>query len=359
MIPVTKTFLPPLEEYVEKIKIIWETGQLTNNGPLLRELEERLKDYFGVKHLLLTANGTLALQIAIKASDLKKKIITTPFSYVATVGSLLWERCEPVFVDINEDDFCINTALIEQAITSDVEGILAVHVYGYPCNVQAIELLARKHNLRVLYDAAHAFGSTLNNRELASYGDVSALSFHATKLFHTIEGGAIVTDDDEIARKARLYRAFGHIRDEYFSVGINAKNSEFHAAMGLCLLPRIDEFIERRKQLTTQYDLLLSGYNVMRPRSLSKELKYNYSYYPVVFESEKIALNVESKLKKNNVYPRRYFYPSLSELPFLDSNTGLCPVSESVATRVMCLPLYHELRNMDLENIVNIIVTEL
>jgi len=355
MIPVTKTYLPPLEEYVEKLRTIWSTGQLTNNGPLLRELEEKLKDLLGVKHLLITANGTLALQIAIKAVGLKKKIITTPFSYVATVGSILWEQCEPVFVDINEKDFCINADLIENAITPDVEAILAVHVYGYPCDILKLDEIARKYNLRVIYDAAHAFGSKLDGRELAGYGDISALSFHATKLFHMVEGGAIATDNDEIARKARLYRAFGHVRDEHYSEGINAKNSEFHSAMGLCLLPKLDEFIESRKKVSELYDKLLPWDKLGRPNSDCANFKYNYGYYPVVFANENQALNLKIKLESNDIFPRRYFYPSLNTLPYIHNWADACPTSSSVANRVLCLPLFYGLEHNDVERIAGII----
>lgn len=353
MINVTTTFLPPLEEYVEQLKKIWDSGQITNNGPLLKELEQNLKDYLKVRHLFLTSSGTIALQIAIRALGIRKKVITTPFSYVATTGSLLWEYCIPVFVDINPNDYCIDPSLIEKAIDSDTEAILAVHVYGYSCDVEVLERVARKHGLKIIYDAAHAFGCELNGRSLVSYGDVSALSFHATKLFHTVEGGAIITNDNELARKVRLYRAFGHVNDEYFTLGINGKNSELHAAMGLCVLPRVDGFIELRRHLSMQYDKLLNGLPLIRPQMTNPAFKYNFAYYPVVFDSEQSLLAAQSALQAADIFPRRYFYPSLNRLPYCQG--APCPIAESVAARVLCLPLSHQVTLGIQEEITSII----
>lgn len=341
MINVTKTFLPPLDQYVGYLEKIWQSGQITNNGELLRELEDRLKDFLGVKHLFLTANGTLALQIALRAMDIKGKVITSPFSYVATTGALLWEHCEPVFTDINPYDYCLDPQKIEAAITADTKAILAVHVYGYACDVHAIEAVARKHNLKVLYDAAHAFGSRLGGRPLASFGDAAALSFHATKLFHTVEGGAVVTDDDALARKIRLYRAFGHIGDDYFSIGINAKNSELHAAMGLCVLPQVPQLIAMRRELCSAYDSLLQDTTLKRPVAMVPGLEHNHAYYPVVFVSESALLKCMAVLESHGIKSRRYFYPSLNHLPYRQGEP--CPVAEDISSRVLCLPLSHEI----------------
>lgn len=340
MINITKTYLPPLEEYVEQLRKIWVTGQVTNNGPMLRDLEQRLKDYLGVKHLFLIANGTIGLQIALKALDITRKVVTTPFSYVATTGALLWENCTPVFADIKSDDFCIDPAKVEAAIDDDTEAIMAVHVYGYACDVNVLDDLATRHGLKIIYDAAHAFGSILDGRSLASYGDVSVLSFHATKLFHTVEGGAIITDDDELASRIQLHRAFGHIRDDYFSLGINGKNSEFHAAMGLCLLPRVSECISMRRVLCERYDDLLIDTPLVHPKSAMDGLTHNNAYYPVLFPSEDALLLVKSALEENDIVPRRYFYPPLNRLPYRQGET--CPVGESVSARVLCLPLSHQ-----------------
>lgn len=353
MINVTQTFLPPLEEYVEQLKKIWDSGQVTNNGPLVRELEHKLKEYLQVKHLFLTANGTMALQIAIRAAGIRKKVITTPFSYVATTGSLLWEHCTPVFVDVDPANYCINPSLIEEAIDEETEAILAVHVYGRACDVKSITEIASRHDLKVIYDAAHAMGSVLDDKPLASYGDMAALSFHATKLFHTIEGGAVVTDDDELAKKIRLYRAFGHIGDEYFSLGINAKNSELHAAMGLCVLPRIGEFIDLRKNLFNNYNQLLAGLPLKLPADSEPGFNYNYAYYPVIFDSEEHLVACQAALEQNKIFPRRYFYPPLNQLPYFKGES--CPVAESVSSRVLCLPLSHKVDDEIQKQIASII----
>lgn len=353
MINVTQTFLPPLEEYIGYLERIWASGQVTNNGELLRELEGRLKDFLGVKHLFLTANGTLALQIALRAMEIKGQVITTPFSYVATTGAVLWEHCEPVFVDIDEANYCIDPDKIEAAVKPETTAILAVHVYGYSCDVDAIETIARKHNLKVFYDAAHTFGSQLNGRALVSYGDAAVLSFHATKLFHTVEGGAVVTDNDELARKIRLYRAFGHIRDDYFSLGINAKNSELHAAMGLCVLPRVPELIEIRKKLAAGYDVLLNDLPLTCPPPVPPELASNYAYYPVLFPSESSLLKSKALMEEADIVPRRYFYPPLNHLPYHQGEA--CPVAEDVSVRVLCLPMSHAVTRGDQERIARLL----
>lgn len=340
MINVTKTFLPPLEEYVSYLEKIWSSGQVTNNGGMLQELELRLKEFLGVKHLFLTANGTLALQIALNAMGIKGEVITTPFSYVATTGALLWEHCEPVFVDIDPQNYCIDPRRKEEAITSETKAILAVHVYGNACDVDAISAICRRHNLKLLYDAAHSFGSRLNGRSLVSFGDAAAMSFHATKLFHTVEGGAAVTNDDELARKMRLCRAFGHIGDEYFSIGINAKNSELHAAMGLCILPRVTEIIAFRRELSSEYDRLLQDLPLVRPKG-GVGLDHNFAYYPIVFTSETALLEAKGAMEAAGFIPRRYFYPPLNRLPYRKGEP--CRVAEDISVRVLCLPLSHEI----------------
>lgn len=338
-INVTRATLPPLEEYVAKLQLIWATGHITNNGDLLLELERDLKAYLGVRHLFLTANGTLALQIALRAAGVSGEVITTPFSYVATVNALLWERCTPVFVDIDPHNLCIDPNKIEAAITPATRAILPVHVYGNPCDVASIEAIARKHQIKVVYDAAHAFGTRLDGQSPVVHGDLSILSFHATKLFHTVEGGAVVTNDDDLAEQVRLMRAFGHLDDEYSLVGINAKNSELHAAMGLCLLPRITEIIAARCVATEYYDRLLTDTRVLRPRAIQTTFESNYSYYPIVLPNERVLMNIKNALQVRNIYPRRYFYPALNRLPFLQ-NAASCPVAEDFANRVLCLPLF-------------------
>lgn len=342
MIPVTKPFLPPKEVYDQYLKGIWERNWLTNHGPLVNELELQLKDYLGLDHLLFLANGTLALQIAIKALGLKGEIITTPFSYVATTSSIVWEGCTPVFVDIDEQTLNINPNLIEQAITSKTTGILATHVYGNPCDVEAINDIAKKYNLKVIYDAAHCFGTKYKNRSILEYGDISTISFHATKLYHTVEGGAVVTKDPKLLEKMAYLRNFGHKGPVDFEmVGINGKNSEFHAAMGLSVLRCINEILEKRKKIANYYDKKLKPLDVLRPEIWADTI-YNHAYYPIIFTDEKKLLKSVEMLERNYVYPRRYFYPSLNNLKYLSNSFNLRG-SESIASRVLCLPMYHTL----------------
>lgn len=353
MINVTQTYLPPQEEYLKILNRAWQSGWITNNGELVQELEKKLKDYLGVKHLFFCNNGTIVLQMALKAFNISKEVITTPFSYVATTTSVLWENCTPVFADINGRDFNIDTACIEPLINENTQAILATHVYGNPCDVDAIQKLADKYGLKVIYDGAHAFGSSYQNKALLSFGDISTCSFHATKLFHTVEGGAIITNDDETANQLMLYRQFGHVYDDYYSMGINAKNSEFHAAMGLAVFPHLKEIIERRRSLSALYDENLSGLSLQAPLAL-KGTGYNFGYYPVVFSSEEKLLGVKELLAKNGINTRRYFFPSLNRLPYL-KNTNPCPVSESVARRALCLPLYPQLKEENVLTICEII----
>nr|WP_295931064.1 DegT/DnrJ/EryC1/StrS family aminotransferase [uncultured Dyadobacter sp.] len=354
MINVTKTFLPDQEEYLQYVREIWERGYLTNNGPVLQKLEAQLKEYLNVDYLYFCGNGTIVLQIAIKALELQGEIITTPFSYVATSNAILWENCTPVFVDIDRETFNIDPALIEAAITPSTSAILATHVYGNPCDVDAIANIAEKHNLKVIYDAAHAFGVTYKGKSLLSYGDLSTCSFHATKVFHTIEGGALISNHPELDRKLHLLRAFGHQGDEYYEfAGINGKNSEFHAAMGLVNLPRVQSIIEARRDVFAAYDSLLNWDVLFKP-TLSDDIDYNYAYYPVVFPSESVMFRVMDALREEEIIPRRYFYPSLNTLSFMPRQFA-CPVSEDIAARVLSLPLYVGLPYKDIERISRII----
>jgi len=352
MINVTKTFLPPPEEYNDHLKKIWESHWVTNQGPLCEELESNLKNYLGVKNLLLVSNGTIALQIAIKALELKGEIITTPFSYAATVNSIIWENCTPVFCDIEDKTFCIDASKIESLITEKTSAILPVHVYGFPCDVERIGKIAAGNNLKVIYDGAHAFGVKINDNSVFNYGDISTISFHATKLFHTIEGGAVITDDDKLAEKLFLYRAFGHMDDDYYSIGINARTSEFHAAMGLCNLPRISGFIDERKKINLLYKENLKDLPLSFPE-IPDDILYNYSYFPVFLRSETEMNSVKEKLLENQISARRYFFPSLNKLPFINGES--CPLSEFNSSRVLCLPVFNGLDTVLIENISKII----
>jgi dTDP-4-amino-4,6-dideoxygalactose transaminase len=357
MINVTKTYLPPLDQYVSQLEKIWQDGWITNNGPLVKELSEKLRTHLGAPNLELVANGTLALQLAIKALHLKGEIITTPFSYVATTTALLWEGCQPVFVDIENKSLCIDADQIEDAITERTSAILATHVYGYSCDVGKIEQIAQKHGLKVIYDASHAFGVGLNGQSLLGHGDISTLSFHATKLFHTAEGGALVCRDESLAKQIGLIKKFGHIGEEdYLEVGINAKMSELHAAMGLCVLPRVDEAVAFRRVLSERYDLCLEGQDLIRPQA-AKGLERNYAYYPLIFSSHDDMMLVRQALIDKGVMPRRYFYPSLNTLPYLRPEwQKSCPVSERVASRVLCLPIYSGLEQQEVERVCKIII---
>jgi dTDP-4-amino-4,6-dideoxygalactose transaminase len=357
MINVTKTFLPSFDEYAAVLKRAWDKAWITNNGELSLELEQKLKSYLGIKNLLFCNNGTVVLQMALKALDISGEVITTPFSYVATTTAILWEKCTPVFVDIDEKTFCLDPSKIEEAITPATQAILATHVYGYPCDVDAIEAIAKKHNLKVIYDAAHAFGTKINDRSLLSYGDISTCSFHATKLFHTGEGGCIIANDDELNKKLYLYRHFGHIGDEHFTIGINAKNSEFHAAMGLSNLKYIDEILLARKTQWVYYRKLLQNAN-LQLLEVSNKVEYNYAYFPLIFPSEEKLFQSLEALKPMQIIPRRYFFPSLNVLPYID-NYQTCPISESIAKRVICLPLFYDLKKEDQATIASIILENL
>ena len=353
-INVTKSFLPPQEEYEAYLAKIWKASWLTNNGPLVVELEAKIKEYLDSQYFAFLSNGTIAIQIALKALELKGEIITTPFSYCATTTSVLWENLEPVFVDINPEDLNINARLIEAAITPNTSAILATHVYGNPCDVELIEEIAKKHDLKVIYDAAHAFGVKYKGKSLLEYGDVSTCSFHSTKVFHTIEGGSIICHDPELFEKIKLLRSFGHILDDYYIAGINGKNSEFHAAMGLCNLNHLSSIIEGRKQIFRIYDNLLNWQTLEKPTERHQDLEYNFAYYPVIFESAEITAKVIQALNEQNIYPRRYFYPSLNKLSYLKTYQA-CPVSEDISSRVLSLPLYPDLEHGIVEKICSII----
>lgn len=340
MIPVTKPFLPPRTEFDRLVDGIWSRNWLTNNGPLVNELELSLKEYLGLDHLLFVSNGTIALQLAIKALDLKGEIITTPFSYVATTSSIVWEGCTPVFVDILPDRLTIDPAKIEAAITPLTSAILATHVYGIPCEVEAIQEIADRHGIKVIYDGAHAFGVKVNGRSIFEYGDISTCSFHATKLFHTIEGGGVFTKDPELLKRMAYLRNFGHDGFEKFNgIGINGKNSEFHAAMGLSVLPYMEEMLDKRVDQFNFYKQQLNRLRVSFPNTEGIE-SYNHSYFPIVFQEENQLQDAMQIFEMHGVGSRRYFFPGLNKL---DYTTGYCPISDSISARVFCLPLFHSL----------------
>lgn len=352
-INVTKPFLPPLAEYHAYLEGVWEREWLTNNGPLVNELEVSLKERLDLEHLLFVSNGTIAIQLALKALNITGEVITTPFSYVATSSAVCWEGCVPVMADISPLDFNIDPAAIEAKITSRTSAILATHVYGNPCDVDAIQAIADKHGLKVIYDAAHAFGTRYKGRSLFAYGDVSTSSFHATKLFHTIEGGAVISRSPMVLKRMAEMRNFGHISPTAFhEVGINGKNSEAHAAMGLCNLKYLDDILSTRRSLSERYDRNLAGLPIQRPTSRNAT-DYNHAYYAIAVESEAMLLKIIEGLQLHNIFPRRYFFPSLSTLPYVSGAS--CPISEDVSTRVMCLPLYHTLSGEEVDMICRLV----
>lgn len=341
MIFVTKPFLPPREEYERYVNGIWQRNWLTNHGPLVNELELQLKDYLQLDHLLYLNNGTIALQIALKALGLKGEVITTPFSYVATTSAIAWEGLKPVFVDIDPQTANIDPNKIEAAITPRTSAILATHVYGNPCDIDAIKTIADRHRLKVIYDGAHCFGTKYKGRSVFEYGDISTTSFHATKLFHTVEGGAVFTTDPDLLKKMALLRNFGHEGpNDFGDIGINGKNSEFHAAMGLANLKYIGEILESRKAQWLRYRDLLAGFQARTIR-ITEGAEYNYAYFPLIFSGEEELLKYLDMLGKGQVFPRRYFYPSLNRLPYVKQVEA--PVSEQISSSVCCLPMYYDL----------------
>ncbi|GGG57417.1 DegT/DnrJ/EryC1/StrS family aminotransferase [Bizionia arctica] len=355
MINVTQTFLPPIQEFEKILKRAWDKKWMTNRGELLLELESKLANYLNVSNFFITTNGTLPLQIALKTLNITKEVITTPFSYVATTSAIVWENCTPVFVDIECDMLTIDPAKIEAAITGNTEAILATHVFGNPCDIEAIEHIAKKHNLKVIYDGAHCFAVNYKGKSIFSYGDIITTSFHSTKLFHTGEGGAIFVPDDALYKKCYYHHNFGHNGPlDYHGLGINAKASEMQAAVGLSVLPYIDDIIEKRKILTEHYEALLQKNKNVTLFNFRASTERNYSYMPVVFKDEAYLKLVLEKLAALKIYPRRYFYPSLNKLPYLLNSVSM-PISEDICNRIVCLPLYFELEKQQVAEICSVI----
>jgi dTDP-4-amino-4,6-dideoxygalactose transaminase len=355
LIPVTKSFLPPIEEYMAQVQRAYNNQWLTNRGELVQELEQKLTDYLELKEskILCVNNGTVPLQIALKLLGNGGEIITTPFSYVATTASIVWENCTPVFVDIHPEYLTIDETKIEVAITEKTTCILATHVFGNPCHVEEIERIAKKHNLKVIYDAAHCFGVQYKGKSIFEYGDISTCSFHATKLFHTGEGGAIFCKDEELFHKIYYSHNFGHNGPlDFYGLGINGKISELQAAMGLAVLPHLNKITENRRKVVESYDESLNFEHIQKLK-IRKNTFWNFSYYPVILDNEETVFRLEEKLNENDILPRRYFYPSLNILPYL--NLTIMEISGSISTRVLCLPLYMELTIKKVSEICKII----
>ena len=353
MIPVTKTFFPPIKEYQDQLARIWENKWLTNRGELVIELEDRLKAYLDVPNITLTTNGTLPIQIALKVLAQKGEVITTPFSYVATTSAVVWENCRPVFVDINPEYLTIDETKIENAITKRTTAILATHVFGNPCEINKIQKIAEKYDLAVIYDAAHCFGVV--KIKVAPYLIMEMLVrvvFMLQKLFHTGEGGAIFSNNKLLNDKF-ISHNFGHNGPENFhGVGVNAKMSELQAAMGLTVFNHLETIFLDREEIVKVYNRTLDFSN-LRKMKLREETKWNYSYYPVVFNSEAKLLEVVKRLNQRNIFPRRYFYPSLNTLNYVEYRE--MQNSEKISKTILCLPLYLGLKINKVEMISQII----
>ncbi len=355
MINVTKTFLPSIESYQSYLKRAWDKVWLTNRGELTLELEDKIKQKYTTSNLIITNNGTIPLQIALKLLGNQGEIITTPFSYVATTSAILWENCTPVFVDIHPEYLSIDETKIEAAITPKTTAILATHVFGNPCHVEAIESMAKKHNLAVIYDAAHCFGVTYNGTSIFNFGDVSTCSFHATKIFHTGEGGAMFCKDENLFHKLFYSHNFGHNGPlEFYGLGINAKISELQSAMGLAVFDELDFIFSERKKVVDFY-LNNLDFTQISTMKIRKNTQWNFSYFPVIFNSEEELLKVQNRLNESDIFPRRYFYPSLNTINFVKGEA--MPISESIASKILCLPLYVGLEKQNLEKITTIINT--
>jgi len=356
---VTQPFLPPLEEFQEYLKQIWESKWLTNNGKFHQELEKALCEYLGVKYISLFSNGTLALITALQELRITGEVITTPYSFVATTHSLWWNNIKPVFVDIEPETLNIDPDKIEAAITPNTTAIMPVHVYGNPCNVQRIKKIADTYGLKVIYDAAHTFGVTINNNSVLNFGDLSVMSFHATKVYNTFEGGAIVCHDEATKKRIDNLKNFGFINETtVVAPGINAKMNEVQAAMGLIQLKYIDANIEKRKQITELYREKLIGINGLVFLDDMPNVKHCYSYFPILIDKDKFGKTRDElyeKLKEKNIFGRRYFYPLISQFPTykgLDSaQPGKLPVAEKITEQVICLPIYSNLSFGDVEKV--------
>lgn len=360
MIPVTKPYLPNREKLNQYIDGIYERNWLTNNGPLVQQLTDRLEKHLGVENLLLVSNGTLALQVAYRALGITNfyqskvsEAITTPFTFIATASSLKWEGIEPIFSDIDADTWCLDPAQIEDKITPNTKAIVPVHVFGNACDVEAIDTIAQKYNLKVVYDAAHAFGVTFKDKSLLSYGDAATLSFHATKLFHSIEGGAIVFKNKADLERAKRIINFGISGpDSIEEVGMNAKMNEFQAAMGLCVLDELGHnFTYRAEVWNTYAEALDSQYQLQK---LHPEIQYNYAYFPIVFDTVAQTTQVLNVLKENDIIARRYFFPSLDTIDYFQIKEHQ-PISKDIASRILCLPIYYNLETEAQNRIISLI----
>lgn len=351
---VTEPSLPPLEEYISLLHQAWETGILTHNGPLVKKFEAEFSKLLGVNDFITTTNGTIALQMAIKALELKGEIITTPFSWIATISAIKWEHCKPIFCDIDHQTLNIDVTKIEELITEKTVAIMPVHTFGTACDVKRIDSLAKKYNLKVIYDAAHAVGTEVEGKSVFEYGDISATSLHSTKLINTAEGGGCISQNTNLQKKLRRIRFFGHDDDKNIvEDGFNGKMTEIHAALGLANLRYYHDILSDRKEKYQQYKCGLESNKNLTFQLLINE-QTNYSYFPVIFETEDMLIKTLSSLEDKKIYPRRYFYPSLNTYERLSGN-NVAPISEEVSKKILCLPLFWKLENEVIDIIIDCI----
>lgn len=363
---VTQPALPPLEEFIPYLEKIWNNKWLTNNGPFHQQLEKEMADYLGVKYISLFSNGTLALITALQALRITGEVITSPFSFVATTHSLWWNNIKPVFIDIEPEHFNLDPSKIEAAITPQTTAIMPVHVYGNPCNIEEIQRIADIYGLRVIYDAAHAFGVRKNKQSILNWGDLSILSFHATKVYNTIEGGAIICQDENTKQRIDLLKNFGFINEvTVVEPGINAKMNEIQAAYGSLQLKYVDEYISRRKDVAERYRQLLADVKGITTISDMEGVDYNYAYFPVLVNTRAYGISRDDlyiKLQEYDIFGRRYFYPLISEFPTYkglpSAKIDNLPIANQVAKEIICLPIYPELSLEDVERICQIIKQE-
>ena len=339
---VTKPSLAPLEEYVDMLKDVWDRGILTHNGPVLQKLEEKLKKKLGISNFVAVSNGTIALQMAIKALQVKGEIITTPFTWVATLSAIKWEGCKPVFCDIDPYTLNIDPSKIEDKITDKTVAIMPVHVFGNPCDVEAIDEIAKKHDLKVIYDAAHAIGSKYKGKSVLEFGDISGTSLHATKLFNTAEGGGCISTNNKLNESLERIRFFGHNENkDIVEDGFNGKMTEVHAALGLANLKYFDDVLKDRKEKYFLYKETLTDISELTFQNINNG-ESNYSYFPVICNSEDKVYQIIELLNFENIYPRRYFYPSVNTFHNIVDYVKM-PLSEDISKRILCLPLYYQL----------------
>jgi len=361
---VTQASMPPFEEYVEEIKNLWESHVITNMATYHKELEKKLVECLKVSQLSLFSNGHMALELTLQAMKLSGEVITTPFTFASTTHAIVRNQLTPVFCDINADDYTMDVSKIEELITDRTTAIVPVHVYGTVCNVDEIERIAKKYDLKVIYDAAHAFGVEYNGRGIGSYGDASIYSFHATKAFNTIEGGAVASNDSLLMHNLYKLKNFGFLNETTVDgVGANAKMNEFEAIMGLCNLKHFDEEVEKRKKVVEHYRKRLGkvpGIKLLK-EPVTAEVKSNYNYFPVIFEDEYFGFSrnqVREKLNEHNIFPRRYFYPLTNALECYRGqfDVNQTPVALHMSKRVLTLPLYPDLELADVDRICDIIL---